>query len=197
MREIWTSIKIVKLGDLNELAYEDLIVSINTSSSIKKVAFGLVKNGKSAYFPKGSCKIEWDRLVSKYAPHAALSLLKLKCKFHKSKLELMEKNSNQWISNLEGLQICINEFGQKGNITEDDFMICVLNNLAKEYNVILDGLENHLTATGDDVLTIDVIRKKLNHWHKKVKSKKEEKEEKEKAIGAYNKQFKQRCHDCS
>ena len=56
--------KIVKLGELNELAHKDLILLINTSSSLGKVAFGLVRNGKSADFPKGN-----DRLVSKYASH--------------------------------------------------------------------------------------------------------------------------------
>ena len=39
------------------------------------------------------------------------------------------------------------EFGQKGNVSDEDFMIHVLNNLPKEYNVILDGLENCLMAT--------------------------------------------------
>ena len=66
--------KIVKLGELNELAYEDLILSINTSSFIGKVAFGLVRNAKSADFPGGKSKDVWDWLVSKYAQHAALSL---------------------------------------------------------------------------------------------------------------------------
>ena len=50
----------------------------------------------------------WDRLVSEYAPHTALSLIKLKSK--SSKLESMEKDHDEWILNLEGLQICMNEF---------------------------------------------------------------------------------------
>ena len=70
--------KIVKLGELNELAYEDLILLINTSSSVGKVAFGLVKNAKSQDFLEENCKVAWDRLVSKYALHLASSLLKLK-----------------------------------------------------------------------------------------------------------------------
>ena len=73
----------------------------------------------------------------------------------------------------------MNEFGQKGKISDKDFM-------PEGYDVILNGLENHLTATGDDMLTIDVIHKKLNHPYKKIKSKKKEKTEKEKALGAYN-----------
>ena len=72
-------------------------------------------------------------------------------------------------------------------------MIHVLNNLPLEYDVIFDGLENHLIATGNDALTMDVICKKLNHGYKKIKNKKKEKVEKEKALGAYNKQYKQQC----
>ena len=95
--------KIVKLGELNELAYEDLILLINTSSSVGKVAFGLVKNVKSKDFLDGNCKVAWDRLVSKYAPHTASSLLKLKSKFHNSRLESIDKDPDEWISHLEGL----------------------------------------------------------------------------------------------
>ena len=53
--------------------------------------FGLVGNAKSADFPEGYCKIVWDRLESKYAPHTVLSLLELRSEFYESKLELMEK----------------------------------------------------------------------------------------------------------
>ena len=72
----------------------------------------------------------------------------------------------------------MNEFGNKGNVSNKDFMIHVLNNLSEEYDIILNGLENHLTATGDDALTVDSIRKKLNHRFEKIKSKKEVKIEK-------------------
>ena len=87
--------KIVRLGELNELAYEDLILSINTSFSMGKVAFGLVKNAKSEDFPQGNCKVAWDRLVSKYALHTASSLLKLKSKFHNNKLDLIDKDPDE------------------------------------------------------------------------------------------------------
>ena len=113
----------------------------------------------------------WDRLVSKYVPHTALSLLKLKSTFHDSLLESMKKEPNEWILYLEGLQICMNKFGLKGNITDKDFMTHVLNNLPKEYNLIL-GLEIHLSLIGVDVLTIDVICKKIDHQYKKIKKKK-------------------------
>ena len=48
-------------------------------------------------------------------------------------------------------------------------MIHVLNNLPKECDVILNGLENCPMATGNNALTIDFIREKLNHRAKKLK----------------------------
>ena len=97
--------KIIKLGELNELAYEDLILSINNSASVEKVAFGLVKNAKSEDFLEENCKVAWDRLVSKYALHTTLFLLKLKGKFCNSKLESIDKDPNEWSNHLEGVQI--------------------------------------------------------------------------------------------
>ena len=97
--------KIAKLGELNELACEDLILSIKTNFSVGKVAFGLGQNAKSAEFLEGNCKITWERLVSKYAPHTAPSLFKLKIEFHKNKFDSIEKDPGKWISILEGLRI--------------------------------------------------------------------------------------------
>ena len=57
--------KILKLFQLNELAYEDLILSINTYSSVEKVAFELMINAKNLKFLEGNCEVAWDRLISK------------------------------------------------------------------------------------------------------------------------------------
>ena len=54
-------------------------------------------------------------------------------------------------------------------------MINVLNNLPKDYDVVLNGLQNCLMATGDHAMTIYVICKKFNHGYERNKSKKEEK----------------------
>ena len=87
--------KIVKLGELNELMCEDLILLINTSSSVGKVAFGLEKNAKSEDFLERNCKVAWDRLESKYALNTALSLLKLKSEFYNIKLETVDKDPDE------------------------------------------------------------------------------------------------------
>ena len=89
----------------------------------------------------------------KYALHTASSLLKLKSKFQNSKLSI-EKDPDDWIPNLEGLFIQMNKFRLKGNITDEDLMIHVMYDLPEEYDVILDGLKNCLTLSGDDALTM-------------------------------------------
>ena len=63
-------------------------------------------------------------------------------------------------------------------------MIYLLSTLPKEYGIILDRLTNHLMASGDNVLTIDIICEKLNHWYEKNENKKKEKNEKEKTSGS-------------
>ena len=68
----------------------------------------------------------------------------------------------------------MSEFGKKGNVSDKDFVIHILNNLPEEYNVILDGLENCPMATGGNDLTIDSINEKVNHRCEIIKSKKEE-----------------------
>ena len=123
------------------------------------MAFGQVKNVKSENFPKGDCMIAWDRLTSNYACHTVTSLPKLKREFNNSKLESMEKVPDEWILHPEGLQIQMNKFGKKAYIPDEDFVIHVFNNFPEDYNVILNGPENHLMATGDNVLTICDLQK--------------------------------------
>ena len=59
---------IQKLAALNEEAYEELVLCIDHTKKMGRVAFSLVKNSKSADYPEGNCKIAWDRLTAKYAP---------------------------------------------------------------------------------------------------------------------------------
>ena len=69
----------------------------------------------------------------------------------------------------------MNEFGQKGSITEEDFMIPILNNLPEDNDVILDRLKNQFTMIRDNTLAISMIHKNLNHRYKKSKIKKKKK----------------------
>ena len=118
---------VIKLAELNELAQKDLILSIRTSSTVGKVVFGLVKNAKSLEYPKGNCKVQ-DQLVNNYALHTDTFLLKLKNEFHNRKLDQWRKIGQ--LDLIFGRTSNLNEqIRSKSNISDEDLMIHVLNNL--------------------------------------------------------------------
>ena len=189
--------KIVELGDRNEEAFEDVILSINHTTKEGKVAFSLVKNCKTGDNPEGNCKLAWDRLVAKYAPKTAPSLLKLKKQFANSKLKDADMHPDEWITDLESLRTDMDKISLTENMTDQDFMIHVLNNLPVEYDVILDGMESRLMLPNGDSnkLTIEDIRSKLNHRFERM-DERESQSKQEMAFVTYQKKFKGTCYNC-
>jgi hypothetical protein len=68
----------VKITDMNEEAYIDLILSIEGETKEGKVAFQIVNGSKTEDQPDGNAALAWKRLKKKYASTTAPSLLKLK-----------------------------------------------------------------------------------------------------------------------
>jgi hypothetical protein len=62
----------VKLWQLNELAFEEILLSISGQTKEGKIAFSLVDNCTTAHQPEDDCKIAWKRLVHIYAPNRLL-----------------------------------------------------------------------------------------------------------------------------
>ena len=155
----------VKHGELNEQANKDIVLSINHTSGQGKVALNLVKKCVSDEYPEGNCKLAWDRLIAKYAPKTAPSLLKLKKKFHNSRLESEDKHPDEWITNLESLRNKMDTIPHTSKMSDMDFMIHILNNLSDVYDVVLDSMENRLMLPNSNPskLTIEDAREKLNH----------------------------------
>ena len=164
--------KVKKLGELNELGYEDLILSINGSTKAGKVAFNLVKNCKTEDFPEGNCKQAWDRLVNKYSPKTTPSYISLKKDFTNSALESPESDPDKWITELESLRAEMDAVNISGKINDMDFMIHVLGNLPEEYEVAVESLEEKLEDT-KNVLDIEDIRSKLNARFARLNKKRE------------------------
>ena len=92
---------IVQVAELNLLAYEDIVLSINATTGKGKIAFSLVKNCKTDDFPMGNCRLAWDALKWKYEPHTAPSLLKLEKAFMNCTLESVDEDPEDWILKLE------------------------------------------------------------------------------------------------
>ncbi len=57
-----------------------------------------------------------------------------------------------------------------GRMSDTEFMVCVLNNLPEEYDVVVDRLETRLVSTGEDRLTIEALRERLNSRFERIHS---------------------------
>ena len=88
--------------ELNEIAYSELIFSIDIKTSSGKVAFNLIKGCKSKDYPDGNAALAWERLKNKYEPISAPSLVKLEKQFRGLALK-KGQDPEVWITELEDL----------------------------------------------------------------------------------------------
>jgi hypothetical protein len=198
-----TDQNILKLDKLNKQAYMELILSIDTTTTRGSTAFRLVKNCRTKEYPDGNSFMAWERLKSKYAPRTSCSLMKHKKKYENSSLGDATKDPDDWISSMEGIITEIESIDEKMAISDKDFLFHILNNLPKEYDVVLDGLERQLDETGDKALTLEMVREKLSERYARIKMEVVDDDndgrEHEKALFAkdwHPPQFKGSCHKC-
>jgi hypothetical protein len=64
-------------ADMNELAYTELILSIDDKTNSGKVAFNLVNGCKNKDYADGNASMAWERLKNKFETSSAPSLVKL------------------------------------------------------------------------------------------------------------------------
>jgi hypothetical protein len=60
---------------MNELAYIELILSIDDKTNSGKVAFNLLKGYKNKGYADGNASMAWERLKNKFEPSSAPSLV--------------------------------------------------------------------------------------------------------------------------
>jgi hypothetical protein len=135
-----------KLRTLNELAYEDMILSIDGGSDSGRVAFQIVRNSKTSDLNDGDAALAWKRLNDKFEPKIAPNRLKLKNEFYSSKLKNKD-NPDMWITSLEDIRFRLEALGS--TISEEDLMEHILNSLPREYVISISKLEDRLGSTSD------------------------------------------------
>lgn len=149
--------KFEELKKANRDGYIDLILSIEANTEPGRVAFEVVKGSKGERKP-GDCALAWQRLSKKFEPKSAPSRMSLKKKFLSMKLKTKE-DPDVWLTRLEDLK------GQLVNanarMDDDDVLEHALNNLPKEYEIVVAPLEKRLSAQVDP-LTIEELREELN-----------------------------------
>jgi len=110
-------------------------------------------------YKNGNVVDAWKCLHDKYVPNMALIKLELKSEFQCMKLQDVSEDPNVWISQLESIHARLKDM--KAGISNEDFIVHVLNSLPKEYEVQVSKLEERFGSTANP-LTIQDMHNKLN-----------------------------------
>ena len=94
-----------KLRELNDTAYEDLILFIDGSTDAGRVAFSIVGGAKTSSFKDGDALMAWTGLSNKYESKTAPSRLHLKNQFSSAKLQNAKDDPDVWLTKLEDIRV--------------------------------------------------------------------------------------------
>jgi hypothetical protein len=178
--------KAKELRDLNELAYEDLILSIDGKEDSGQVTFNIVKGCRTSEYEDRNARLVWTRLKAKYASQSAPSRMKLVQEFAQSRLANVNNDPNIWLTQFEDLCTRIDSMSKRP-MEDEDFYAHMLNNLPKEYMFGVATLEQNVAT-----LKIGTMREKFNLTYQRLHE--AEPDEPEAALFAGG--FKGRCHQC-
>ena len=147
------------LRKLNKDAFIDLLLSITAESETGRIAFQIVKGSKTKELSDRDARVAWKKLNSKFESTRAPNRLLLKEKFVNSRLKSARSDPDIWITQLEDLQVQINN-AREGSITEEDLMEHILGNLPSVYDIEVHTLRKRLDDL-QDPLTLEELREEL------------------------------------
>lgn len=190
----------LKLREFNKMVFEELILSMTGD-----VPINLVKGAVTDKLPKGCARTAFKRLKDKFDRSSMPTLLALQNQWQNSRLKSVKMDPDEWILKMEELKEKINRISPR-KLTEHDMLIQILNNLPKEYDIVIERLEDQLEDE-ENKLTLETLREKLCLKYERFKRKKyygisddddedsdDDEEDEEKALVATG--FKGRCHNC-
>ena len=185
-----------KVKKLNEKAYMDLILSMNTDQSGGSVAFNIIKSTKKGDYKEGNARLAWKKLKKKYAPTTAPSLMRMSELYANANLR-KGSDPDVYITYLEDLRDRLELMNWK--VTDTQFMVKVLNSLTPEYSTQVKLLEKRIDKQGADALTLEEIREDLSlefeHLQRTRRTKDNNESGGETALYAGG-QFKGKCRGC-
>ncbi len=104
----------------------------------------LNKNCKCDDFPEENTNLPWQLQVKKYKPHTVPKLLELKKEFNNNCLEDMSEDPDEWITELESLQVQMDTIDILSKMINHNSMIHIMNSLPEQCVPIVDNLEIRL-----------------------------------------------------
>jgi gag-polypeptide of LTR copia-type len=160
----------VKARDMNDSAYSDLILSMDTTTSLGRVAFAIVKGSKSGDYLDGNAATSWSKLKQKYAPTTNFALATLHKKYHGAKLK-RGGDPDLFVTYIHDLRFKLEDMNVV--FTERQFLLHILSNLNEDYGMVQYHLEHRLGSTDEDnQLTVDELTSELNAQYARLQDKK-------------------------
>jgi gag-polypeptide of LTR copia-type len=120
---------------------------MDTSTQTGKIAFALVRGSKKKDYPDGTAAASWRRLKAKYMPDTAPTITRLHQAFYSSKLQ-QGYDPDIWMTKLEFIRLQLEKLDY--TITDEQFMVHIINNLTKDYETLVDILGRRLGKTTQD-----------------------------------------------
>jgi hypothetical protein len=154
-----------KIRMLNVEAFEDLTLSIDTSTNYGKIAFDLIKSTITKDCPDGNAVKAWRLLKNKYEPDSGPTLARLSNQFYASKLR-KGQDPDVFMTFLEDLRYKMDNL--ECGMSDKQFMIFVLNKLTKGYEIVVELLSRRI-GNDYDPLTVEELREELNLRYERIK----------------------------
>ena len=191
----------VKEQELNETAYNLLLLSMDAEKDQGQVAFDLVTSTETPDYPDGNFPDAWKKLSEKYYPKNVTSMKEVEKDFNGMKLN-KTKDPEVYFGKLQVLHArLVNTFGK--TITKEELILRGADGLPKEYQPVKRWVERE-TEKGNPVTEADFINEMRSHFkflNPKYGDSGEDNEEKETALVGvqgkkYTKPFKGKCNNC-
>lgn len=185
----------LKIAAKNEEAYSDLILSMMYGTPHGNVAFDIVRQAVSKPdYPNGNAEDAMARLKKRYQPDTAPELARLHKLFYGTR-QKRNQDPDLYISYLEDLRFGMAEMHSQ--MSDDQFLLHVLNNLNKEYENQVNLIERRVGAISSP-LTIEEMRDELCLRYERLTRNTQDFDfdiEEEQALYA-GAQFKGKCYVC-
>jgi len=143
----------LKGRNANDRAYNDLILACSG-----EIGFSIVDEAVTEELPDGDAELAWKELQRRFEPDTSADKVKLKKEFSTSKLTSWSKDPETWISKLEVIRKRLKKMGNE--ISDEDMMIHIMNNLPQEYDTVVEAMERKLDDLVDP-LTLRNLKNEL------------------------------------
>ena len=164
-------LKTIENYELNTLAYDDLVLSMNSETKKGMAAWTLVDNAVTTANPDGDAAMAYKKLRNRYMPKDLAALISLEEIFVECKLESVDEDPDVWITKLETTMTLINKCEVTGTSkkTPTDLICHILASCPEEYDGAIAQLHDTLETLPSTEDKLERVRVKLIERYKRIR----------------------------